>query len=135
MIVLDASVVIGWLLNEKRFASDDLFDTLPELPTRAPAHWSVEIANALRSSLKSGRLSAADFIRIIDEIDQFNVTIEAASDPDEIGPIADFASTHDLTAYDATYVQLALQYGAILVTHDLAMRRAAQRLNIPLLPA
>jgi predicted nucleic acid-binding protein len=135
LIVLDASVVIGWLLDERRFANSDLFDALPDVPTRVPAHWPVEIANALRSSVKSGRLLANDFIRIIDEIEELDVAIEAAPDADEIGPIAEFAAAHDLTAYDATYVQLALQHNAILVTLDTAMRHAAQRLNIPLLPA
>jgi predicted nucleic acid-binding protein len=49
--------------------------------------------------------------------------------------MAHFAVTHDLTTYDAAYVQLALHYRATLATLDRAMRAAAVRLNIPLLPA
>jgi predicted nucleic acid-binding protein len=45
-----------------------------------------------------------------------------------------FAVTHGLTSYDAVYVQLAIQHEATLATLDKAMRRAATRLNIPLLP-
>jgi predicted nucleic acid-binding protein len=46
-----------------------------------------------------------------------------------------FATDQQLTAYDAAYVMLALRLGAKLATLDNAMRRAAGRLHIDVLPA
>lgn len=135
MIVLDASLVIAWLLSEEQSPNNDLLSALPDVDVVVPAHWPLEVANMLRTYVKSGRLSANDFLRIIDDLDQLTLHIEPPLSTDEIGPIAHFAIANELTAYDAAYVQLALQQNALLATYDTAMRRAAQRLNIPLLPA
>jgi len=135
LIVLDASLVIAWLLSEEQSPNNDLLSALPDVDVVVPAHWPLEVANMLRTYVKSGRLSANDFLRIIDDLDQLTLHIEPPPSTDEIGPIAHFAIANELTAYDAAYVQLALQQNALLATYDTAMRRAAQRLNIPLLPA
>ncbi len=71
----------------------------------------------------------------MERLDAVTIHVEPAIDLDEIGPLAQFAVTHNLTAYDAAYVQLASQHQAALATLDRAMRTAAATLNIPLLPA
>jgi predicted nucleic acid-binding protein len=135
LIVLDASLVVAWLLSEEKSHNNDLLATLPDVEAVVPAHWPIEVANTLRTYVKARRLSATDFIRIIEVLDQLSLYVDSPPSTDEIGPIAEFAVANELTAYDAAYVQLALQQQAILATYDTAMRRAAQRLNIPLLPA
>lgn len=135
MIVLDASVIVEWILNKGTSSDDNLVAALPDMPAIVPAHWPVEVANALRTYVKSGHLSATSFLTIMGDIDKLAVQVQPPPNPDEIGPIAEFSVAYDLTAYDASYVQLALHEKAILVTLDRAMRRAAQRLNISLLPA
>jgi predicted nucleic acid-binding protein len=136
LIVVDASLVVSWLLGEKRDSgADHLFDAIPDGEAIAPAHWPIEIANALRSPALSGRLSPADFLDIMDDLDKLNVDIEPAIHLGDLVPLAQFAVAHGLTAYDAAYVQLAFQRKAILATLDDAMRRVAQRLDIALLPA
>lgn len=135
MIVIDASVMVAWLLGEPSAARDTELDTgLRDEPAIVPSHWPIEISNVLRSYLKASRLSFSDFFTIMARMDLVRVRVEPSIDLDEIGPLAQFATTHDLTAYDAAYVQLALQNGATLATLDRAMREAAQKLNIPLLP-
>ena len=63
------------------------------------------------------------------------IRVEPPIHLDEIGPLSQFSVAHNLTAYDAAYVQLALQLQATLATRDKAMRAAAARLGIALLPA
>jgi predicted nucleic acid-binding protein len=135
LIVLDASLISAWLLGEPSVAADTALDTyLQDIPIAVPSHWPVEVSNVLRTHLQAGRLSIVDFHGIIDRLDLLTVRIQPAIDLDEIGPLAQFATAHELTAYDASYVQLALQNGAPLATLDRAMRAAATRLNIVLLP-
>jgi predicted nucleic acid-binding protein len=71
----------------------------------------------------------------MDKLDLLGIQLEPAISLDEIGPLTQFSVTHGLTAYGAAYVQLALQRDATLATLDHAMRTAAAKLNIPLLPA
>ncbi len=136
MIVLDASVMVAWLLGEPSVASDTELDSgLRDDSIIVPSHWPIEISNALRTHLKANRLSASDFIQIMTRIDMVTIQVEPSIHLDEIGPLAQFALTHELTTYDAAYVQLAAQHNVKLATLDRAMRTAAAKLNIPLLPA
>ncbi|MFN3351355.1 type II toxin-antitoxin system VapC family toxin [Pseudorhodoplanes sp.] len=136
MIVVDASVVVAWLLGEKSGSSaDHVFDALPDGEAIAPAHWPLEIGNALYGPAKAGQLSPDDFETIMEDLDWLNIQIEPAIHPDEIGPLVQFAVAHGLTTYDAAYVQLALLNDAVLVTLDRAMKAAAQKLGIAVLPA
>ena len=136
MIVLDASLMAAWLLGERRRSIlHEIFAELRNVPIAVPSHWPLEISNLLRTHMRSGELSIEDFHEVMAEFDVIDMHLEPAISLDEIGPVAQFALTYDLTTYDAAYVQLALQRNAILATLDLAMRRAATALNIPLLPA
>jgi predicted nucleic acid-binding protein len=134
LIVLDASTAIDWLF-EQTPASASLDAALRDAPVIVPSHWPLEIANTLRSDLRDRKVSIADFHAIIDRLDALDFRIEQPIDVHEIGPLSQFAVTHDLTACDAAYVQLALQQQGILATLDRAMRKAAAFMNIPLLPA
>lgn len=134
MIVIDASLVVAWLLEESAPEASSIFETLPDDIATVPCHWALEISNALRSHLKAGELTADDFLVIMEDLDKLHVRIEQPPHPDEIGPLVQFSVEHGLTAYDAAYVQLALRHQAVLATLDKNMRRAAQKLAIPVLP-
>ena len=135
MIVLDASIMIAWLLGEEPVADTvSLTTVLRDMPAIAPSHWPLEISNTLRTHLRAERLSISDFQIVVEKLASISIRIEPTMDIDEVGPLAQFALAHGLTAYDGAYVQLALQRGATLATLDRAMRRAAGTLSIPVLP-
>ena len=136
MIVLDASLAIAWILDERPSSlAPAIYEVLPEVPIRVPAHWPVEVANALRNSLRKRDIPFSDLMTFLEGLDDFEIEIEPPVELDTIGPLANFAVLNDLTAYDASYVQLALRHSAILATLDQTMRAAAQRLGIALLPS
>jgi predicted nucleic acid-binding protein len=135
LIVLDASLAIEWLLGPPSLGSIAPWDELTGLPVLAPSHWALEISNTLRSDLRTNKLSPSDFFAIMGKLDLLGIQLEPAIGLDEIGPLTQFSVTHNLTASDAAYVQLALQRNATLATLDRAMRTAATKLNIPLIPA
>jgi predicted nucleic acid-binding protein len=61
LIVLDASLIIAHVLGETTIAVDSsIFDTLKGDRITVPAHWSAEVASALTSNARRGRLSQAD---------------------------------------------------------------------------
>ena len=135
MIVLDASLAIAWLLREHQYGAADAYDLLAESSFVVPSHWPIEIGNALRSNLRSGRISSDIVDTIAEYLEEFDIAIEPPIPLAEIRPLLHFAVAHELTVYDATYVQLALQQSASLATVDAEMRQAAGKLRIPLLPA
>jgi predicted nucleic acid-binding protein len=134
LIVVDASLMTAWLLNEPVPAPLDIYDTLSDRLVVVPPHWPIEVSNALRTSLRIGRLGPIEFHDILNKLDLLQIEVEPSFHLDEIIPLAQFASDHQLTAYDAAYVQLALDRRFALATLDNAMRRAAINLGIAVLP-
>jgi predicted nucleic acid-binding protein len=136
LIVLDASILIARILSEHHSGlSEDLFDLLDTSDILVPSHWPTEVANALRTNIRRGRMTEADLDAIVGLLARFRLTIASAIQISDIVPITKFSSEHTLTAYDAAYVQIALAHGGELATLDHAMRAAAKRLDIPLIPA
>ncbi len=113
---------------------DDLYDLLGTDQIVVPSHWPTEIGNALLTNVRRRRIALSDVTAIIDLLCQFELTVSPPLEIGEIENLANFALRHDLTAYDAAYVHLALTQDARLATVDRAMRTAATRLNVSLLP-
>lgn len=122
MIVLDASVVVEWLLGlprardvEARLASGDSL--------HAPHLLSVEVAQVvrryhLRQEISAERGAAA----LLDLAD-----LDVAHYPHEPLLPALWQLRGDVTAYDAAYVALAGALDATLLTLDTRLARAARR--------
>lgn len=123
------------VVDELPSGDTNIYENLPDNILVVPSHWPLEISNALRSQVRSKRLSIHDFHDIVERFDLLNIEVQPPLRLDEIGPLAQFAVTHELTTYGAAYVQLALQRRVPLATLDRAMRTAALKLNVPLLPA
>jgi predicted nucleic acid-binding protein len=62
-------------------------------------------------------------------------TDAAGTRPGWYGTVLALATAEGLTAYDATYLELAIRRGAPLATTDTALRRAATRYGLTVLPA
>ena len=136
MIVLDASILIARILSEHHSGlTQDLYDAIDTNEIAVPSHWTTEIANALRTNLRRGRLTQADVDSIGGYLSKFEVIIAPPLEVSDIVPLTRFATEHSLTAYDAAYVQIALMQSATLATVDQEMRVCAKKFNIPLLPA
>lgn len=136
MIVLDASLVIEWLLGDQNLpSSPDLPQLLGDNRLLVPCHWPVEVANVLRTQMLSKKLTPTGLTEVLVRLDELDINIEPPASLDEIGPLAVFSHLNNLTGYDGAYVQLAYQRGLPLATLDNAMRRAAATLRVSLLPA
>ena len=135
MIVLDASLVIEWLLGKDSALTDIPYAELTQHQIVVPSHWPYEVANALWTDIRGKKVQVERLYDIVGRLDVLDIKVKPAPNPDDIGPLAVFAATHELTAYDAGYIQLAIGRRAILATLDNAMRRAATALGVPLIPA
>ena len=136
MIVADTSLMISWLLNETYVVvAEDVYNLLAEETLLVPAHWPVEIGNALAVNARRGRIPPELLNAIQERLNKLVVVVEGSVSPADIVSIVGFAGDQNLTAYDACYVQLAAQNRAPFATLDRQMRTAARRLNINLLPA
>jgi predicted nucleic acid-binding protein len=135
LIVVDASLFAAWLLNEPDYGPENvIWDIVAADTILVPDHWPNEIANALRRAVRTKRLRVDEVRPIAERVNAFEIGFAAPTPLDQIGDLAIAALENELSTYDMTYVLLARDHQYSLATIDAAMRRAAQRLRIRLLP-
>jgi predicted nucleic acid-binding protein len=127
VIVLDSSYTLALVMpDESRPPSmaKVMFDRLA-----APSIWPIEIANAMRNGVRRGRVRADEVVGLCADIAEFDVEVVPAAhhDPQRY---FEAAQAHDLTPYDAMYLELALQRRYALATRDEALALAARRVGV-----
>ena len=124
--VLDCSVTMAWLfLDEATEATDRLRDALIDSRAFAPSLWPVEVGNALLVATRRGRIRPTEWSQIRGYLSALPIEIDAVSVQRTWGASLDIARSHQLSVYDATYLELAMRLRMPLATLDLALRNAA----------
>ncbi len=120
-VVVDASAMVEVLIGNERW-QDRLADwQAAGAVILAPAHFRVEIANALLRGVGLEPADAIARVRLLFAagVDVADRGLSGAFDAVEL------ADRHRLTVYDAAYLSLALDIDGELATEDKALIRAA----------
>ena len=134
MFVLDASVVLAWCFDDEwSAAADRVLERLEHEDALAPAHWPLEVANALRTAQRRDRLGDADLAHVRGLLSALPVEIAPVELSTALWGVLEVARGHDLTAYDAAYLDLALVRGLPLATADARLRAACMDAGVELL--
>ena len=126
--VLDASVVLTWCFpDENTDLAQRVADRFKQGDTAlAPSFWPHEVLNALLAGEKRKRISNEMIRTFLDDL----VLLPIALEPSPAGIVFDriqsLSRKHGLTAYDASYLDLALESGLALATLDEALLRACK---------
>ena len=83
---------------------------------------------------KRGRISSSDITVCLNLLLALPIRIDENSHERVWHETIRLAQRHSLTAYDASYLELAARKNAELATLDKAMRKAASNMGIKLLP-
>jgi predicted nucleic acid-binding protein len=125
VIVVDASVVVKWLLVEPHTpkARDLYRDSLAAAdPIAAPRLLPFEIANVLRQRMRRTGMPLADARQLMAQF--FGFTISLVEPPDLYDRALELAEIRALpAAYDAHYLALAEHHGCTLWTDDQRLSR------------
>ena len=128
-IVLDASVALSWLM--RRVNSDEA-----EISRRAaqgvvregalvPSIFFTEVTNGLVIAERGGSLASGLAARFFADLDALPIETDRQS-PDALQrAVFGLARATGLTAYDVTYLELALRSGSPLATFDRQLAAAA----------
>ena len=133
MFVIDASIALAWcFVDESSPTADAILGRLEQEEALAPAHWPLEVANALRTAERRGRLGPADLPRLRTLLAALPVEIAPIELPTALWSVLEAARMHDLTAYDAAYLDLAIVRGLPLATVDERLRAACADARVEL---
>lgn len=124
-IVIDASAVASWLLPDE--TSGAYAEILQNGELHAPVLFWAEMRNILVISGRRGRLTDNMVSEAISILDALNVNLDNAPDGNRV---LQLARGHDLTVYDAIYLELALRLQTPFLTLDKKLAKAAERESI-----
>jgi predicted nucleic acid-binding protein len=135
VFVLDASVTATWCFADEASPATDLLLTglLNGGAAIVPGLWRWEVANLFVTGLRRTRLTGADVAVRQAVLESLPIVVEPAPEAGQWRTIVDLAQASALTAYDASYLDLALREELPLATLDTALARAARGAGVTLL--
>jgi Predicted nucleic acid-binding protein, contains PIN domain len=135
-LVLDSSVTLAWIYTEET-ASEirEILNQVADYGAWVPALWRLEVGNILEIGVRRKRHDAAFRDATLSDLLLLPLYVDSETDQRAWGPILRLAERHQLTLYDAAYLELAQRRGLPLATLDGDLRRAATLEKIPLRPA
>ena len=135
MFVLDSSVALAMLLpDEESAAADALASRFSEGGVPVPTIWPLEVRNALLAALRQRRITAVEFEERLEVLALLPVEVEPPADAAALKRTVALARRHELSLYDASYIDLAKQRSLPLATLDSRLRKACGAQRIAVLP-
>jgi predicted nucleic acid-binding protein len=130
MPVLDASVALSWLFEREsqseRKRSSTVLDALESAPAVVPALWQAEVLNGLLVGERRGVVAPAQSLEYLARLGQLPIGVDAVTPISRRDSVIELARRYRLSAYDATYLELALRTGVPLATFDRNLAKAAK---------
>jgi predicted nucleic acid-binding protein len=131
-VVIDASVIASWFLpDEAEENHEDMLNNIDKIKIHVPSIFEHEFMNILLNAERGKRLEKPTSIEILETISRYPIAIEPSTAVlmDHIN-VFEMARTHNLTAYDAAYLELAARLDTPLITNDKPLLEAAKKLKL-----
>jgi predicted nucleic acid-binding protein len=128
-IVVDCSVAAAWALADERTAwTLAALQAVTVEGATVPSLFWYEIRNILVINERRGRIEPDQSARFLLDVDPLTDVDEGPVETDVLA----LARTHNLTVYDACYLELASRLGLPLCTLDAQLIDAAPRVGVAL---
>jgi predicted nucleic acid-binding protein len=134
--VLDASVTLCWLLADGKTAANayahKVLEALVREDTQAlvPMIWGLEVSNVIAKAESMGRLNEAQSEAFLEMLAGIEIEVDSATFENSLSGTLQLARRHSLSAYDASYLEVALREGLMLATLDDGLRKAAKKAGV-----
>ncbi len=135
--VLDNSVTLRWFFGDGKpqelaYASKVLDATKQDI-ARVPATWGLEVANVIARAEAKALVTEARSGAFLEMLDDVDIEVDAATFAHALSATLQLARRYKLSAYDASYLELALRLGIPLATLDEDLQKAAKKAGVKLL--
>lgn len=133
-LVLDGSAALAAVLpTEQSPHALAILDRVAAESALVPVIWPTEVANGLLQAERRGRLTEEFRLRRLGDFSRLPVVVDFDSHHLAWSDTSRLAAQHELTVYDASYLELALRLRLPLATLDKALAAAASRERVPVL--
>ncbi len=131
--VIDCSVTMAWCFDDEATPyTDGVRDSLADLRAVVPSIWPLEAANATIMGERRKRLDEARSRRFFVLLEALPIVVDEETGSRAFSDIVHLARTHQLSAYDAAYLELAIRRGLPLACNDGKLKNAAMAAGVML---
>ncbi len=124
---MDASVALAWCFpDEASEYADAVLVALEGRTVIVPAVWALEITNAVLVAERRKRMKQQDVRRFVELLGGLTIIEHSQTVADTVSHVLLLAREYNLSAYDAAYLDVAVQQGAPLATQDSALQKAGR---------
>ena len=116
--------------NEQSEYAYRVLDSLEQASVIVPAHWRLEIANAVLFGERKARLLPSDALRFFSLLDGLSIILDTQTSARSFTATLGLARNYKLTSYDAAYLELAIRENLVLATLDAPLRKAAEAAGV-----
>jgi predicted nucleic acid-binding protein len=132
--VLDASAALAWVF-ERADATEAreavaVLDRLATDEAIVPELWHLEVLNALVVGCRRKAIATIEAVDFLDRLDALPIRTHGAPLADRKEQLFGLAREHDLSAYDAAYLDLAIRTQSPLATFDRRLAAARDRTGL-----
>ena len=132
--VLDNSVTMRWFFGDGKAQelayAGKVLDAMKVTDAIVPATWGLEVANVIARAEAKGLVTEARSGAFLEMLEGVSIEVDAATTSHALSAILQLARRYKLSAYDASYLELALRRGIPLATLDEDLQRAAKKAGV-----
>jgi predicted nucleic acid-binding protein len=132
--VVDCSVAMAWLFHDEATPKTTaLLNRMAAETAVVPALWFIEVTNVLALAERKGRIAASRSDAFIADLGKLAIERDDEAPDRAFTQVLALCRTHQLTSYDAVYLDLAVRRNLPLATLDDPLRKAARKLGLSLI--
>ena len=121
--------------DEQTSESEALLDRLSHEDVFAPALWALEVINTLDVAERKGRITSATTDAFIARLRRMKVILDHDLEGRAFSEITKLTRRHKISAYDASYLELAIRLRIPLASRDEKLKSAAKNAGVALIGA
>ena len=135
--IADSSVAIAWVVfSQSSGETDHLLEEVKRGTSFVvPVLWMFEVANALLALRRRQRIQRDEYNQALLDLRDSLPLVDDEGPVRALDAISKLAEKHDLSVYDAVYLELALRRALPLASRDAALNKAAKRAGVQTLLA
>jgi len=132
--VLDTSVTMRWFFGDGKpqelVYAGQVLDAMKQDIALVPVTWGLEVANVISRAEAKALVTEARGAAFLEMLEGVDIEVDTATFAHALGGTLQLARRFKLSAYDASYLELALRLGIPLATLDADLRKAAQKSGV-----
>jgi predicted nucleic acid-binding protein len=132
--VLDNSVTMRWFFGDGKpqelAYAGNVLDAMQDVKALVPMTWGLEVANVIAKAEEKALVTEARSGAFLEMLEGVDIEVDAATFAHALSDTLQLARRYKLSAYDASYLELALRVGLPLATLDEDLQKAAKKAGV-----